>query len=124
MNYSKQNQVVKMVVDNSCDHPTAEMVSARCKEIMPSINLATVYRNLNMLVREGKVRRVSVAGGDRFDKTLTNHSHLKCTKCSGVFDACDFDNEILNRAKIALNGEIESVEIIFTGVCQNCNKNS
>ena len=50
---SKQKTVVYNAVMSSSDHPTADMVLSRCKEVMPSINLATVYRNLNALIKEG-----------------------------------------------------------------------
>ena len=117
---SKQRQVVLTAVQTSCDHPTAEMVLGRCKELMPSINLATVYRNLNALVKEGKVRKIEAVGGDRFDKTLFDHAHFQCSKCGAVIDIMGIDvNPILAIAKFGGNDIIDT-EINFRGVCATC----
>ena len=53
---SKQKQVVYNAVLNSVDHPSAETVLLRSKVEMPSINLATVYRNLSALIKDGLVK--------------------------------------------------------------------
>ena len=120
---SKQRQVVLLAVQTSSDHPTAEMVLGRCKELMPSINLATVYRNLNALVKEGKVRKIEAVGGDRFDKTLFDHAHFQCSKCGAVTDIMGIDvKSILAIAKFGGNDIIDT-EINFRGVCATCKGN-
>ena len=55
-------------------HVTADQIYTFIKEKYPSIGRGTVYRNLGILVEEGKVRKVEVPdGSDRFDFTLENH---------------------------------------------------
>jgi Fur family ferric uptake transcriptional regulator len=40
------------------------------------------------LVEEGASRKVEVPDGpNRFDFTLRNHYHVRCVKCSEIFDA-------------------------------------
>lgn len=117
---SKQRQVVLDVVLNSSDHPSAEMVLARCKEVMPSINLATVYRNLNALVSEGLVIKVVAAGGDRFDKTIKNHAHFQCTACNSVSDVMGVDLlEVANKCNDGF--AVKMVDLTIKGLCPNCN---
>ncbi len=117
---SKQKNAVLSAVMNSCDHPTAEVVLLRCKKETPSINVATVYRNLNALIKEGLIKRVVADGGDRFDKTLSNHAHFQCNKCGVVSDVdCDLTSfERVHKSGVL----IDSVEVSFKGVCKNCNK--
>lgn len=116
----KQKQVVLTAVTSSVDHPTAEMVLLRAKEIMPSINLATVYRNLNALVKEGKVQRVMADGGDRFDKTLSHHAHFQCRKCNSVTDVSCIDLSNVCSGEFVDNNIIEEFNVMLKGVCQNC----
>ncbi len=116
----KQRQVVLTAVTSSCDHPTAEMILARAKEVMPSINLATVYRNLNALCKEGKVQRVMVDGGDRFDKTLCVHAHFQCRKCNSVTDVEGVDLSSLCNEEFKNNNVVEEFNVTIKGVCQNC----
>ncbi len=117
---SKQYDIIYSVVNNSHDHPTAEMVWGRAKELKKSINLATVYRNLSVLERENKIKRIHTPSGDRFDKTLYNHAHFKCD-CCGVF----FDVEGVNLEKMVDNlpksiHNITSVEFTLSGTCAEC----
>ena len=118
---SKQRQVVLQVVNNSCDHPTAETVLFRCKEIMPSINIATVYRNLGALVKQGLINKISQDEGDRFDKTLHSHAHFKCLNCGSLTDLLEIDVEsIKSQVEIKYNLKIGSSSVLFDGVCDNC----
>ena len=124
MRITKQKQVVLNAVLNSCDHPTAEMVLARCKQELPSVNLATVYRNLHALSLENKIKRISISGGDRFDKTLDSHAHFKCVNCNCVFDIDNVDfNGIIERASGSVK-TILGVDVVVNGLCLNCAKNS
>lgn len=68
-------------------HVTADQIYTFVKEKYPSIGRGTVYRNLGILVEEGKVRKVEVPdGSDRFDFTLENHYYVECVKCGEIFD--------------------------------------
>ena len=68
MNYSRQRNLILDIVKNTTSHPTAEWVYQEAKKELPSIGIATVYRNLNTLVELGEVRRLSSGDGqDRFD---------------------------------------------------------
>ena len=115
---SKQRQVVYNAVVNSFDHPSAETVLLRSKEEMPSINLATVYRNLTALIKDGLVKRVVAEGGDRFDKTLCDHAHFQCRICGRVVDVDGVDFTSLHSSEKV--NQIESVEVSFKGVCADC----
>ncbi|MBQ3235426.1 MAG: transcriptional repressor [Clostridia bacterium] len=117
---SKQRNVVYSAVINSSDHPTADMVLARCKEVMPSINLATVYRNLNALIKDGVIQKVMVDGGDRFDKTLGTHAHFQCKVCNSVVDIEGVDLSCLKGIGFETNNRVDEVDVTLKGVCHNC----
>ena len=69
-------------------HVAANEVYEFIKEAYPTIGKGTVYRNLDILVEEGALRKVEVPDGpNRFDFTLKNHYHVRCVKCSEIFDA-------------------------------------
>ena len=124
MRETKQKQVVLNAVLNSCDHPTAETILMRCKAELPSVNLATVYRNLNALSLENKIRRLAISGGDRFDKTLHSHAHFKCVNCHCVFDIDNVNiSDIIENAKGSVN-TVLGIDLTVNGVCLSCAKNS
>lgn len=117
---SKQRDIVYQAVTSSYDHPSAELVLARAKTIMPSINLATVYRNLNALISEGKIRKVVADGGDRFDRTLENHAHFQCKKCGAVVDVMEIDFSLLTSLGFSRYNQVDDIEVAFKGVCKDC----
>ena len=79
---TKQKESIFRAVTSVYTHPTAEEVYNMVVVDCPHVSLTTVYRNLNMLVEEGKLRRIAIPNdSDRFDATLTPHYHVKCDKC-------------------------------------------
>ena len=80
---SRRNTIQKDLVRNAvCEmkrHVTANEVYEFVKESCPTIGKGTVYRNLDILVEEGDLRKVEVLDGpNRFDLTLKNHYHVRC----------------------------------------------
>ena len=75
---SRRNTIQKNLVRNTVyemrRHVTANKVYEFIKEAYPTIGKGTVYRNLDILVEEGALRKVEVPDGpNRFDFTLKNH---------------------------------------------------
>ena len=88
---SRRNTIQKDLVRNTVyemrRHVTANEVYEFIKEAYPTIGKGTVYRNLDILVEEGALRKVEVPDGpNRFDFTLKNHYHVRCIKCGEIFD--------------------------------------
>ncbi len=106
---------------NTRSHPSAEMVFEAVRESVPSITLATVYRNLNKLVELGRINKLEVNGEFRFDADLSLHQHFICTNCGKIIDV--FNEKI---SKNALKDFSEkklfptNVGIYFYGLCENC----
>ena len=56
------------------------------KKKKKKIAQGTVYNNLNNLVKEGRIIRISASGfPDMFDNT-THHDHMICVKCGRLTD--------------------------------------
>ncbi|MBQ9114541.1 MAG: transcriptional repressor [Clostridia bacterium] len=122
MRNTAQRDTVLKVVEASCDHPSAETIYTRCREIMPEISLGTVYRNLKVLVELGKIREVSILNaGDRYDKTVGLHAHFRCKRCGCVLDVPANDLETLEKGVESKTGfQIDGTEVLFVGVCDKC----
>ena len=94
VNYSKQRNLVLEVLKDTYDHPTAETVYERAHRKLPTIGIATVYRNLNQLAEMGEILRIPQAGGnDRFDARVEEHYHIRCPICGGLTDLMLPDGE-------------------------------
>lgn len=126
LKYSRQRESIKLYLAQTKEHPTADMVYTNIRKKYPNISLGTVYRNLNLLVDQGEVIKISsVDGSDRFDAHTTPHYHLMCMECSNIFDL-NMEPKIMEElnavAGSSFDGEIYGHDIIFHGKCEKCSK--
>lgn len=129
MNYSRQRSIILDIVKAGTDHPTAEQIYELARKELPTIGVATVYRNLNMLAENGDIVRISQPGGvDRFDGRTGEHYHMRCSVCGGLTDLCPESPEALAELKEKVRttfGLPEDRETclsatLLTGVCDRC----
>lgn len=71
-------------------HPMqVDEILAGGRETVPSLNLATVYRNLKMMVQKGWLRKISHPGlGTLYerDREGLHHHHFHCQVCGRVYE--------------------------------------
>ena len=118
---TKQRALIKKIVYDSYSHPTAVAIYEEAKKVLSSIALGTVYRNLNLMVESGEIRRISIPGQpDRFDKTLTPHGHMRCTECGRVFDF--FIDNLERDIHECTGADVLSFELSAQIICADCIK--
>ena len=122
MKYSKQREAVLNAVLWSNGHPNAETVYENVRKEIPHISLGTVYRNLNLLVEKGMIKKIYMPSqSDRFDKELEHHDHIYCEGCHQLFDISTSNlNEINQIVEKETGFQILSHDIVFQGLCKNC----
>jgi len=75
---TRQREALLRVLTEAADHPDAAELHRRAKGIDDTVSLATVYRTLSVLEREGVVQRHSFeSGGARFEVAdRSHHDHI------------------------------------------------
>lgn len=90
------------------------------QKTVPSLSLATVYRNLKGLIEDGVVDAVSLPGqATRYESHRHHHHHhFHCKSCHKVFDidACPGDLGHL----LPSGYRLEAHELTFYGRCAAC----
>ena len=82
-----------------------------------------MYRNLNILVDQGEIRRLeSSRGRDRFDARMPFHAHFTCTVCGRIVDLPVSESDLAEaRENAAEDGHrITGHMVEFTGICADC----
>ncbi len=122
LKFSRQRESIKACLMARSDHPTADAIYAAIREEYPNISLGTVYRNLNLLVELGEVRRLRCDNGpDHFDGDTTPHYHFLCRHCGRVIDMpMSHMNELNVLAGRYYPGHVENHAMLFYGVCKDC----
>lgn len=121
--YSRKRQSILDCLLSTKEHPTAEWIYSQIKPQYPSLSLATVYRNLNMLRDEGLIQSVgTVMGQERFDADVSPHTHIVCIKCGRVADAFDvvLPKDVCSDAEKASGFRILRAELRLSGICSRC----
>ena len=104
-------------------HPSALEVFEAVKPRLPSISLATVYRNLHILRLEGLLREIHCDRGiTRFDSNLSEHYHFHCTSCQRVSDVPSYSREIERSFSEKTGLHISGHHLTFQGLCNDCLK--
>jgi Fur family peroxide stress response transcriptional regulator len=103
-------------------HPTASEIHAALQPSLPALALATVYRNLEVLVAEGRVHEVpTTSGALRYDGRLDPHDHFDCERCGRLFDVPAAAPARLARQLARRHGLIaRRVRVAFVGTCREC----
>lgn len=115
---TKYGEQILTIVMRKGEHPTAEQVFMEMKANNPKIAQGTVYNNLNALVDEGRIIRISEPGfPDRFDNT-TRHDHMVCIKCGRLADVKlpNFTEEIERNS----DEKIISYDLRIRYICPEC----
>jgi len=118
-----QREMIVAAIADSDGHTTADDVLARVRTKTQALNLATVYRTLELLVGEGLISRADLGEGRIVYATAGHgqHLHLVCRRCGRVIEA---DPDLLEpmRVQIALQHgfqpDVSHVPIF--GLCSDC----
>ena len=116
-------EVYKALIQ-SREHPSAEMVFRKIRNVLPNISLDTVNRTLLTLNDIGAAFIVEGSGNaKRFDANLQSHQHFKCVKCKRIFD---FHHEPFDRIKVPRSVErkftVLRKTVYLEGICTPCRK--
>lgn len=117
---TKYGTKILEIVSASRSHMTAEEIFDTLRRTYPAVVLATVYNNLNRLLQEGLIRKVSVEGmPDRYDR-IQRHDHLVCKGCGRLLDIDlgDLTAQLEEKAGIS----ILSYDLKLMYLCENCKK--
>lgn len=118
---TKQRRLVLQVVQERCDHPTADAIYEAVRARDSRVSRGTVYRNLYLLSEEGDVYHVRAPGADRFDLRTDPHDHIICIRCKKVVDAPETRLPYLDAEVAAATGyRILCHQTIYEGLCPAC----
>lgn len=116
--------VFEAVVGTKC-HPTAEWVYEAVRREMPRVSLGTVYRNLQVLTEEGKIRSFERGGRIRYDGDLELHDHFSCDACGLLLDIPRTDEVMPAERRLRAQGfAIAGRSLEFHGLCRKCRRSA
>lgn len=110
---------VLSVVANGRKHPSADEIYSGISTAVRPQSKTTIYNSLAVLVRCGLLRMLEIESGCvRYDfALLSDHSHFICRKCARIYD---FPLPEGFGTSPSTNFNIESVNLVYRGLCPQC----
>lgn len=118
-----QREAILNLLKQNEKHFSADEVFMILKNKVPQISLATVYRNLELLAKDGKISMVqSLCSRKLFEFNTSKHFHIRCPKCNNTIDIpyaslSDIDKILL---EISKEFNCKSYHLEFISECDSC----
>ena len=121
-----QRQVLYEVMQAMDGHPSPEEVYAQVREQIPSISLATVYKNIHVFVESGVLREVSLHHGTvRVERNEKDHHHMVCSRCKAIADIGAEELGLRPQHRLLPGGFlVERYAVDVIGLCAKCQGNA
>jgi len=123
---TKQKEMILNCLKNNKRHMTAEEIYIELSTNGNKVGIATVYRNLAVLVEESKIKRFNITNTACYQyiensEKCKSHYHLKCTKCNRLYHVESPELERISNI-IGENNQfcIDMQKIILYGKCKEC----
>jgi Fur family peroxide stress response transcriptional regulator len=117
-----QRQLIYQTVMAMPGHPSPEAIYDKVRKRIPSISLATVYKNIHTFLDSGMLREVSLHHGSlRVEANEEAHHHVVCVKCKSIMDLEESSMEsVLLRDKLPRGFQVKRIAVDVIGVCLSC----
>jgi Fur family transcriptional regulator, peroxide stress response regulator len=118
-----QRDVLLRALSQTVGHPTADDLVKKVRKVLPTVSPATVYRNVQQLVRAGLIGTLERSGASaQFEINPDHHHHFMCRRCGQVWDVyLDRVAVRLDRRRSPLNGfHIDRRDVQLHGLCARC----
>jgi Fur family ferric uptake transcriptional regulator len=120
---SARRDLIRRVILESEGPLTVREIHERSQAEMPSLGLATVYRNIKTLLEDDEaIQPVVLPDGEtRYEAAdLEHHHHFHCQVCGQVFDLEGCGVSIPDGSKLPGGFEVEAHELTLFGRCPGC----
>ncbi len=117
---TRQRRAIRRVFTETARPLSPDDVLELAQRSVPSLGLATVYRNIRRLHDDGWLAEVELPGGGmRYELAARpHHHHFLCRACDQAFDVHNCPESV---EELAPDGfTVEGHELILFGLCAAC----
>lgn len=102
-------------------HINVDELYALLNVSFPSISLATVYKNINIMLEKMLLSEVQIPGKKNVYEVLKHeHAHVNCTICNEILDIDLDTQDIVKEVQLQSGFILETASMIFSGTCAKC----
>jgi Fur family ferric uptake transcriptional regulator len=115
-----QKSAITTAIDESGRPLTAQEILESAQKVVPTLGIATVYRQLKRLVEHEEIQPVELPGEPaRYESAHhDHHHHFHCQRCGRVFDVPGCHAHI--DSGVPAGFVVERHEVVLYGSCAEC----
>jgi len=119
---SQQREQILGLLQNTGKHPSADWIYSHLKDDFPNLSMGTVYRNLNILIEQGLVKKIDFGSTfDRFEANIAPHYHFICESCGSIIDLdLPIDESLNEHVQNETPYLVSRHKIEYFGICDRC----
>ena len=117
---TRQRAAIRAAIERAQRPLSPQEVLTAAQADVPALGMATVYRNLKLLLEASEITSVNLPGDSaRYEASQqAHHHHFQCTACERVFDVHQCPGDL---ARLAPQGfTVEHHELTLYGRCSEC----
>lgn len=117
----QREEIIRNLIESD-SHPTADEIYQALSLKFSGMSLATVYNNLNMLLKMSIIREIKYGDdSSRYDFISQQHYHVICENCGKIVDLYyPILTEVENFAAQITNFDVHYHSLEIYGLCPNC----
>lgn len=117
-----QRLMICKEIDNA-GHIDIDSLYDRLKKQIPSLSLATIYKNMHSLVDKEIISEVNVKGKKTlYELSIDPHIHFVCKECGEIEDVHFETIQLVDKIKELESKDVSELKITATGICSNCKR--
>ena len=108
-------------------HMSVEDIYEEIIKVHPSISLATIYKNIILMVEKGVLVEVPIAGKKpKYELAKRDHIHLVCTECGNVEDkpCIEATDKVFTELSSKEHFKLNKRQVNLYGVCAFCRESA
>ncbi len=120
---TQQRGAIYQAIENAEGPLTVNEIHDVAKESVANIGLATIYRNIKLLLEAEEIQAVILEDGvTRYERAgLEHHHHFRCRLCERVYDLEVCPISIPDGSTLPGGFQIENHDVTLYGTCPECN---
>lgn len=122
---NQRNEILHIFFDSK-KHLTVEELYDICKENIPNIGIATIYRALKLFCKIGICNEIKIENGiTRYEINdgSSHHDHLICSECGAFVEIKSDEIEEIQKKIAEKNGFLlTNHRLNLYGICSKCRK--
>ena len=117
---TRQREALRNVIEDAHRPLSPQEILDEAQAVVPGIGIATVYRNIKLLLEAGEIEVVSLPGENpRYEPAhRDHHHHFQCDVCRRVFDVHQCPGDLKSLAPKGF--KVHRHELTLYGLCKEC----